>query len=180
MREALSKADPITTPLTELKTTLDATLTKERSGEWRNILFNRWSLAESALRALQARHVPKLDVAPLDRCPAPQIKGADRAGDLAELRARDALRDYLGQYQNAIKAPAAGAVELSMSDQQQLVSRVAQYFLPWEDDAMRQHFANPDSLATLLNSGSFADMAVGTAMGRARELTSCEELPQVS
>lgn len=181
VREALSKADPVTTPLTELKTTLDAALTKERSVEWRNILFNRWSLAESALRALQARHVPKLDVAPLKQCPAPQTKAADRAGDLAELRARDALRDYLAQYQNAMKAPAVGAgVELSTSDQQQLVSRVAQYFLPWEDDVMQKHFANPANLATLLNSGSFADIAVKTAIGRARELNSCEELPQVN
>ncbi len=182
VRDELAKADPLTTPLATLQARLETKLAEARSTEWRKVLFNRWSLAESALRSLQVRHVPNLTDATIAQCPARQIALADRASDLAELRVRDSLREFRAQYQRALKAPGAGGeAEFSIADQQQLASRVSQYFLPWKDDATRNKFADPTAFGALVvDAAELPALAIETATIRAPEAVSCDDLPAAS
>lgn len=178
VREELVRADPVTTGITSLKSNLISAIEKQRSDEWQKILFNRWSLAEVELRSLQRRHVPNL-ATDLASCDTTVRNRARRSSDLAELTAKTALQEFVAQYQNATKPiPGGSSVEFSDADKDELVARVAQFFLPWEGD-LQSKFADRSTFDAFVkdNAAGIASSAPATAKSRARALTSCADLP---
>ena len=178
VRAKLEQADPATKPINDLTAEITTALVDQRSNQWCARLVNRWSIAETRLQNLTARHVPNLDQFDTSGCVGANKTRIARLSDQSERNAQDALREFAADYISAVPvSPAGTPQELSNKDREVLVSRVARYFMPWVP-LNQQRFADQAAFDAFVRDagGGLTTTSLLTAKGRSKLATRCEDV----
>ena len=185
-RDSVQKlADDEAMPLTDVVENVRVLAAARRTENWRVKLMRKWATAEGQLVYYASRAIsgdmPQLAVADGKAIACPGEFDFKRRRDMAAQNTRDALLAFIAEYQRAVAAGKAPAMEFENSDQNALVSQVARYFMPWSDQEAAAPFENGASFNQAFITGVTPDrlvtLAMATALTRTKKAESCAELP---
>ncbi|WP_148276593.1 hypothetical protein [Sphingobium sp. SYK-6] len=173
-------ADVKAAPIDAVTADVGRMLVKARSGNWGNGLALKWSTARNLLETYGIRYA-----ALTTKCDDVQML---RDLDVSEREARDAIRNFRAEYQQAAAAERkdetgkAIGPEFQQADREKLVSLVSTFFLPWTTTgADRTAFAGADPFEkTMIDAsanGDLALVALTAAAKRADGSAKCNVLP---
>lgn len=173
-------ADVKAAPIDAVTADVGRMLVKARSGNWGNGLALKWSTARNRLETYGIRYA-----ALTTKCDDGQML---RDLDASEREARDAIRDFRAEYQQAAAAERKNETgeligpEFQLADREKLASLVSTYFLPWTTTgADRTAFAGAAAFEkAMIDESATSDLALvalTAAAKRADESGKCNVLP---